>query len=50
MGGPKVNKAFENKLLNCLKEDNGTEFLKLGTCSLHKVQNAFRTELKELLF
>ena len=28
MDGPNVNKAFEDKLLNCLKEDNGTEFLK----------------------
>ena len=48
MDGPNVNKAFENKLLTCLKEDNGTEFLKLGTCSLHKVHNAFYTGLKEL--
>ena len=30
MDGPNVNKAFEGKLLNCFKEDNGTEFLKLG--------------------
>ena len=50
MDGPNVNKAFEGKLLNCFKEDNGTEFLKLGTCSLHKVHNAFRTGLKELSF
>ena len=50
MDGPNVNKAFEGKLLNCFKEDNGTEFLKLGTCSLHKVHNAFCTGLKELSF
>ena len=32
------------------EEDNGTEFLKLGTCWLHKVHNAFRTGLKEVNF
>ena len=50
MDGPNVNKAFEDKLLNCLKEDNGTEFLKPGTCSLHKVHNAFCAGLKERSF
>ena len=48
--GPNINKAFEGKLLNCLKEDNGTEFLKPGTCSLHKVHNAFLAGLKERSF
>ena len=50
MDGPNVSKAFEDKLLNCLKEDNETEFLKLLTCLLHKVHNAFHTELKEFSF
>ena len=50
MGGPNVKKAFEGKLLNCLKEDNGVEFLKLGICSLPKLHNAFRTMLKKPSF
>ena len=49
LDGPNVNKAFEGNLLNCLKEDNGREFLKLGIYLLHKVHNAFRKGLKELL-
>ena len=36
MGGPNVNKAFEDKLLNCLKED--------------KVHNVFFIKIKELIF
>ena len=50
MDGPNVNKAFEDNLLNCFKEDNRAEFLKPGTCSLHKVHNAFLAGLKERNF
>ena len=50
MDDPNVNKAFEDKLLNWLKEDNGTEILKPGTGSLHKVHNAFLAGLKERSF
>ena len=41
-----VNKAFEGKLLNCLKEYNGTVF-KTRNMFLPKVHNAFCTWLKK---
>lgn len=42
--GPRVNLAFERKL----EESMDSELLKLGTCNLHHVHNAFRAGLKEL--
>lgn len=50
MDGPNVNKAFENKLSTELVQKHNTKFLKLGTCSLHHVHNAFRKGLQKLDF
>lgn len=42
--GPNINLSFEKKLQDDIKSD----ILKLGTCSLHHVHNAFRAGLKKL--
>ena len=50
MDGPSVNNAFQEKLFDELRVKEGTSFLNLGTCCLHKVHNAYQTALKELKF
>ena len=50
MDEPSVNNAFQQKLFDELHEQEGTSFLNLGTCCLHKVHNAYQTVLKELKF
>ena len=50
MDGPSVNNAFQEKLFDELHVKEGTSFLNLGTCCLHKVHNAYQTALKELKF
>ena len=50
MDEPSVNNAFQQKLFDELQEQEGTSFLNLGTCCLHKVHNAYQTVLKELKF
>ena len=49
MDGPKVNLTFQKKLAELLHEE-GTEFMDLGTCSLHPVHTAFRKGLSQLSF
>ena len=41
MDGPKVNLSFQEKLIDNLKGETGTNILKLGSCSLHPVHTAF---------
>ena len=48
--GPSVNNAFQQKLFDGLHEKEGTSFLNMETCWLHKVHNAYQTALKELKF
>ena len=50
MDGPNVNKKFECELATALNERSNTAFLKLGSCSLHKVHTAYRKGIKELKF
>ena len=50
MGGPSVNNAFQQKLFDELHEKEGTSFLNLGTCFLHRVRHAYQTALKEFKF
>ena len=45
--GLSVNKSFENRLVNELR-DQDIHILNLGSCCLRKVQNAFRNALKQL--
>ena len=44
MHGPNINQSFEKKLNNNLQENN-VEFMNIGSCSLHKVNNAFHKGL-----
>ena len=44
MHGPNINQSFEKKLNKNLQENN-VEFLNIGSCSLHKVHNAFHKGL-----
>ena len=44
MDGPNINKSFEKKLSDYLNE-NSMNILNLGSCSIHKVCNAFRKGL-----
>ena len=50
MDGPNVNKKFECELATALNEHSNTAFLKLKSCSLHKVHTAYRKGIKELKF
>ena len=45
MDGPNVNLKFEQELAKHFTEQYGSEFLTIGTCTLHKVHNAFRKGL-----
>ena len=47
MDGPSVNKSFEDKLLTELR-DQDIQILNIGSCCLHKVQNAFHNALKQI--
>ena len=47
MDGPNVNISFENKMMTYLEEEK-TSFLKLGSCSLHPVHNAFQDGVKKV--
>ena len=47
MHGPNINQSFEKKLNNNLQENN-VEFMNIGSCSLHKVNNAFHKGLSRL--
>ena len=49
MDGPKVNLSFETKLKEEFNKEN-SEFLQLGTCSLHPVYTAFKNGLQKLDF
>ena len=40
MDGPSVNNAFQQKIFHELQEKEGTSFLNMRTCCLHKVHNA----------
>lgn len=42
MDGPRVNSRFQKLLLEQMSQKYGTEFLNIGSCSLHQVHNAFR--------
>lgn len=42
MDGPNVNLKFEQELAKLFTEQYGSNFLTVGTCTLHKVHNAFR--------
>ena len=49
MDGPKVNLSFETKLKEEFNKEN-SEFLQLGTCSLHPVHTAIKNSLQKLDF
>ena len=42
MDGPNVNLSFERKLRNHLEQFFDTNFLPIGTCSLHSAHTAFK--------
>lgn len=50
MDGPNVNLKFEQQLAKFFREQYGSEFLTIGTCTLHKVHNAFRKGLNACEF
>ena len=50
MDGPNVNKKFSKILAKEFDESNQSQFLDLGTCSLHPVHTAFRKGISKLQF
>ena len=48
MDGPNVNLSFEKKLPADFERKHSTNFLKLGSCSLHHVRNTFQKALQRL--
>ena len=50
MDGPSVNQLFEKNLRQNFIENSNSEFLQLGTCSLHPVHTAFKKGISELDF
>ena len=50
MDWPNVNKKFARILAKEFDETNNTQFLDLGTCSLHPVHTAFRKGLGKFQF
>ena len=44
--GPNVNKSFKSKLIKELQKRGATNFLDVGTCSLHIANNAFLEGIK----
>lgn len=50
MDGPNVNKAFEERLRKELVDKHQATILDVGTCTLHKVHNAFRQGVDEMSF
>lgn len=47
MDGPRTNLSFYKKLVNKLNKENKKSIIDIGTCSLHKVHNAFEKALKK---
>ena len=39
--GPSVNRKFERKLIQALESNEGANFITIGSCPLHTVNNAF---------
>ena len=50
MDGPNVNQAFQGRLRQELVDKHQTSIIDVGTCTLHKVHNAFRKGIEEMDF